>query len=422
VDQTDSSKPASAPRCGVLFMPHLDVLAHTGRCLLVARALRRESGMEVHFAGAGKYERLVREAGFKVHQLPEMSAAELVRESRRGRRWPFHSTGQVRPFVDAETQLLRRLQPRLVVFDHRYTAGISAEIARLARVSITNIWWTPWTAAGMGLAETHPLFARLPRLRFIRRFAWADRLGDYLASRMFRRWIKPYNIVRAEHALAPLESILDLFNGDAVILPDVSELAPSRELPPHAHRVGPLVWEPPGQLPAEVAEMEGFVYVSMGSSADPAVFDTVVEALRLLEGMPAVVTTGGVRSPAEFEHAPERMRFYDFLPGSLAARLASAVVCQGGIGTIYQALSAGKPLVGIPFMPEQEVYGIGAVARAGAGIALSPFDLTARTLADAVETVMRDARCRAAAEEISARIDLQRAPSAAAAVISELAG
>lgn len=415
----ENARPGSARHHPVLFMPHMDVLAHTGRSLLVAQALRA-GGAEAAFAGAGKYAGLVREAGFEIHDLPEMTANRLVAESRRGRRWPFHSAEQVRPFVAAELELLRRLQPALVVFDHRYTAGISAEIAGLKRVSITNIWWTPWDAAGMGLAETHPLFAGFPRLRFIRRFGWAESLGDYLASVMFRRWIKPYNIVRAEHGLPPLSSILDLFGGDAVILPDLPRLAPALDLPSHAHYVGPLVWEPPGELPAEVAGMHEFVYVSMGSSADPAVFDTVVEALKLLDGVPALVTTGGVRTPEEFAGAPGRIAFYNFLPGSAAARRASAVVCQGGIGTIYQALAAGKPLVGIPFMPEQEVYGIGAVAKAGAGIALSPFELTAQTLADAIETITAEGRYRQAARDLSKDIDLDEGPIKSAAIISEL--
>jgi UDP:flavonoid glycosyltransferase YjiC (YdhE family) len=403
----------------VLFMPHMDVLAHTGRSLLVAQALRAR-GAEAVFAGAGKYARLVREAGFEVHDLPEITANQLVAESRRGRRWPFHSPEQVRPFVAAEMQLLRRVQPALVVFDHRYTAGISAEIAGLKRVSITNIWWTPWDAAGMGLAETHPLFATFPRLRFIRRFGWADPLGDYLASVMFRRWTKPYNIVRAEHGLPPLASILDLFAGDAVILPDIPQLAPAHDLPPHAHYVGPLVWEPQGALPVEVDRMDEFVYVSMGSSADPGVFDKVVEALELLDGVPALVTTGGVRDPGEFARAPARIAFYDFLPGSAAALRASAVVCQGGIGTIYQALAAGKPLVGIPFMPEQEVCGIGTVAKAGAGIALSPLDLTAQKLAGAIETITAESRYRDAARNLSRDIDLAQGPVKSADIISGL--
>jgi len=414
--QTQASR---TPERRALFLPHLDVLAHTGRSLLVARELSAR-GWSVSFAGAGKYENLVTAAGLEVRALPEMAASELVRQSRRGRRWPFHSPEQVRPFVAAELKLLESLRPAVVVFDHRYTAGTSAEILRLPRASITNLWWTPYDATGMGLPETHPIFVSAPWLSFVRSFAWARAAGGRLTAALFARWAKPYNVVRAEYGLPPLSSILDLFAGDAVILPDTPQLTPARDLPANHHYVGPLVWEPAGELPQELRGISGYAYVTMGSSAAPRVFDVVVEALKLLD-VPAVVTTGGVRRASEFTGLPDRIRVYDFLPGSAAARNASVVVCQGGIGTIYQALAAGKPLVGIPFMPEQEVYGIGAVERIGAGVSVSARGITAAKLASAIGRVLSSPSYAQAAKAVSGNINLTAGPKTAADVIESLA-
>lgn len=414
--QGDSARERTA-----IFTPHLDVLAHTGRSVLVARELSRR-GWRVTFAGAGKYARIASEAGFEVRRLPEMPARELVSESLRGKRWPFHDEEQIRPFVEAETALFREVRPDAVVFDHHYTAGISAEIAEIPRISITNIWWTPYDATKMGLPETHPVFLAMPRLAFLRRIPGMQAAGNALARVMFARWARPYNAVRARYGLGPLESILDLFRGDAVILPDTPELAPAKNLPGNYHYVGPLVWEPAGNLPEELLESEEFVYVTMGSSADPAVYDAAVAAGRMLEGTRVVVTTGGVRSPEEFAGLPERVRVYDFLPGSAAAARASVVVCQGGIGTIYQALSAGKPVVAVPFMPEQEVYGARAVERAGAGVMVSPRGLTAERLAEAIREVESDPKYREAAERMSAGVDLESGPGKAADVVEAAAG
>ena len=141
-----------------------------------------------------------------------------------------------------------------------------------------------------------------------------------------------------------------------------------------------------------------------------------------LPGVRAVVTTGGVRSPGEFAGAPERISFYDFLPGSAAAAKSRLVVCQGGIGTIYQALAQGKPLLGVPFMPEQEVYGIGAVERLGAGMMVSPVCLTPARLAEAIDRVLADESFRRASERLSHSIDLSSGPGKAADVIEGVTG
>lgn len=402
-----------------LFLPHLDVLAHTGRSLLIAQRLR-DQGWEAIFAGAGRYQRLVSEAGFECRMLPEMSAPELVQESRRGSRWPFHDCEQIRPFIRAELDLYRAVSPDVVVFDHRYTAGTSAEIAEIRRIAVTNVSWTPYVRDGMGLAETHPLFNRAPSLRFLRRFGWANSVGDMLANSMFRAWIKPYNEIRQEHGLGPLGSILDLFSGDAVILPDTQALTSTRPMPGKYHMVGPLVWEPEGELPPELHGSTGFIYISMGSSADVGIFDTIIEALVQLPEASAVITTAGLRSLRDFDTLGERVKAYDFLSGSAAIKGCDLVVCQGGIGTIYQALSAGKPVVGIPFMPEQEVYGSTAVERAGAGVSLSPYELTPAALAHTIRRCLSDTSISRAARALSDEIDLSSGPSAAAKVIVEL--
>ena len=172
-------------------------------------------------------------------------------------------------------------------------------------------------------------------------------------------------------------------------------------------------------LPPELSSLTGYVYVTMGSSADPRVFDTAIAALKSLD-VPAVVTTGGVRPLSDFSGLPERIRLYDFLPGSAAAARASLVVCQGGIGTIYQSLAAGKPLIGIPFMPEQEVYGIDAVAKLGAGLSLSARGLTPQHLAEAITGVLNTPAYSAAARALAPRIDLAQGPVKAADVVEGL--
>ena len=73
------------------------------------------------------------------------------------------------------------------------------------------------------------------------------------------------------------------------------------------------------------------------------------------------------------------------------------VVCQGGNGTIYQALAAGVPIVGVPTMHDQDMN-LQRVVALGAGIQLSGLRFKPRHLAEAVTTILSDDRYRTAAQ------------------------
>jgi UDP:flavonoid glycosyltransferase YjiC (YdhE family) len=56
----------------------------------------------------------------------------------------------------------------------------------------------------------------------------------------------------------------------------------------------------------------------------------------------------------------------NYLPGMSAARIADLVVCNGGSATVYQALAAGTPVLGIPMNLDQYLM-MDYVRRVGAG-------------------------------------------------------
>jgi UDP:flavonoid glycosyltransferase YjiC (YdhE family) len=52
---------------------------------------------------------------------------------------------------------------------------------------------------------------------------------------------------------------------------------------------------------------------------------------------------------------PPNFHVDDFLPGIRIMEICHLVICHGGNGTIYQALSKGVPVIGIPTMHDQEI-------------------------------------------------------------------
>ena len=78
-----------------------------------------------------------------------------------------------------------------------------------------------------------------------------------------------------------------------------------------------------------------------------------------------------------------------FLDGDLVMEESDLVVCHGGNGTIYQALNHGKPIIGIPTIPDQR-FNMQRVEALGVGQSLSwgKFHNNPRVLFDAINAII----------------------------------
>jgi UDP:flavonoid glycosyltransferase YjiC (YdhE family) len=100
------------------------------------------------------------------------------------------------------------------------------------------------------------------------------------------------------------------------------------------------------------------------------------------------------------KNPPPNVHVVDMIPGDLAARKASVVVCNGGASTGYQALSEGTPIVGIPSNIDQLLAGT-AMCGAGVGVLLRAMTVTSAKVHAAVERVMREERFTQAAQRVA---------------------
>jgi UDP:flavonoid glycosyltransferase YjiC (YdhE family) len=99
------------------------------------------------------------------------------------------------------------------------------------------------------------------------------------------------------------------------------------------------------------------------------------------------------------------------LPGIQAAAVSDVVVCHGGSGTIYQALSQGVPVVGLVTNPDQMLVMRGVEA-AGAGLGLLARTATATSVAGAVRRMLAEPGFRESARILARRIEACDAPAA----------
>jgi hypothetical protein len=145
------------------------------------------------------------------------------------------------------------------------------------------------------------------------------------------------------------------------------------------------------------------VYVTFGSEVPRTdrFPDLYRQVLQELAGVPArvLLTIGTQRDPGELGPLPPNAHVEQWVDQEDVLPHAAAVVCHGGSGTVRATLSAGLPLVTIPFFADQPVNAR-RTEELGAGIVLDG----AAGLAEAVWEVLSQPAHRRAAEAVAAEV------------------
>jgi MGT family glycosyltransferase len=394
----------------ILVTPHLNNLAHTSRPLQIAKELRAR-GHRVNFAGEGVFAQIVTDAGFGVLPLVTLDRENTLRATREGHN-DWYTNATLRKHVDAELALLAREKPDMVISDFRPSISISCEQARVPLCAVLNASWTNYSA----VKERAPEHVQVTRI-----------IGRTLAS-AFLPWIKPlvmkqqnrrYAALRQERGLSKRVNILDTFTGDLNLLCDAVEYGPIKGAPSHFHHIGPIRWEPEVEAPwlDEVVSSKGkrkLIYITIGSTGKVESLPDLLSVFSEKDFVCVVSTAGLTTLP----HVAENVHVFDMVPASKLMPHVDALVCQGGNGSIYQALDAGVPIVGVPTMLDQEAN-LDRVEQLRVGVHLSGFTSTPTDVLRAVNAVVGgDYRQRA--EDFAQVLRRYDAPRAAADLIESI--
>jgi UDP:flavonoid glycosyltransferase YjiC (YdhE family) len=156
------------------------------------------------------------------------------------------------------------------------------------------------------------------------------------------------------------------------------------------------------------------VYVTFGSVTGgmpiaAAAYGAALEAVTGL-GVRVLLTVGHGTAVPSLGALPGNVHVEAWVPQADVLGDAAAVVCHGGSGTTFGALSAGVPLVMVPLFADQPVNAK-CVAAAGAGLLVEPDPgasvvdkigpAHARLIRAAIESVLADASYRRAAGRVA---------------------
>jgi MGT family glycosyltransferase len=390
----------------ILVMPDLNWLSHTTRTLQIAIELRN-NGFNVIYAGNGEYMKLPLENGFEVREIYSITHERVLAVSRSGR-LNWYNSSCADKCIQAELKLFDEIKPDIVFNDFRLTLSTSCEIAHIPLVVTLNAAWTNY----------YTIKIRCPEHFFLEKLV-GRKIGNYIIPYLkeFFAWYdaQPINRIRKKYGLVKKNNIWDIFAGDLNLLIDIPEYGPTNNLPNNFHYIGPMVWEPNIDLPEwynSIDRNKPCIYFTMGSTGYPKFFQEAIDLFGNTDYQ-CIITTAGM---AHFDSVPSNIYICDYAPGNEIMKIADLVVCHGGNGTIYQALSNGVPIIGIPTMHDQE-FNLDRVIELGAGIQLSELKYKPENLKKAIHNVLNNNQYRKNALKYAEILKSYNAPKKGAELI-----
>lgn len=373
----------------VLFVAEEASLAQVVRLVTLAGYLD-ESRYDIHFASATFPEMIFSGKTFARHIIHSLPPEQVVADTRRGRN-PY-GRRVLRRYIEDDFSLLSELKPDLVVGDLRLSLAVAAPLAGVPLASLVNAYWRPLkNRRGYPLPD-HPLSRRMGP-------AWAGRFFPIARPFVFRLFAAPLNHWRKFYGLRPLGSLPDALTfGDFVLYPDVPELTPLSREREEDHFLGPVLWAPSLAWREPQAAMgRKKIYVTIGSSGALESMPAVIGALRELPVHALVASAGRDLRVSEI---PPNVTLVPYAPGDKAAAWADAVVCNGGATTAYQALAAGKPVVGIPSNLDQHLS-MHAITASGAGRSVRSDRASSQTVKNALAQVLDEPQVTNSARQVA---------------------
>ncbi len=371
----------------ILLVAEAVTLAHVVRLVTLGDMLVQR-GWQVVLASDPRYAAMVGPQAFELIDIQSMPAAVFQKALAQGT--PIFDYPTLARYVVDELALYERVQPQCVVSDFRISLAVSARVARIPYVNVTNAYWSP-------LAKIR---------RIVPEFEWVKWVGVGPAQLGFNAFQRlgyfqhaiPVNRIRRQYGVATIggDFRAALMDGDITCFSDYPEVIPTAPLPASQSFIGPLLWSAAVTPPSwwddilERSAKPPLVYVSLGSSGPPGMLQTVLDGLA---GLPIEVVASAA-GKSEALRLPANARVADMLPGDQACAAADFVVCNGGSPGTYQAMVLGKPVIGIAANMDQ-FLNMAAVEDAGCGRMMRSRAVTVENIRQMAADVLSDSAMRA---------------------------
>lgn len=298
-----------------------------------------------------------------------------------------------------------------------------------------GIPWASMVLSPMSFFSVYdfPVLPPLPALvRLSRRSPAVARLL-YRASRAATHgWVEPVRSLRRELGLpAGGNPIFEGQHSPRLVLALFSRVLadPQEDWPPNVLVTGGVRYDagPDGDLPAALGEFldrgDPPLVFTLGSAAVGAAGSFYEESARaaLALGRRAVLVAGRYEENKPRIALPPSIMVAEYAPYSALFPRAAAIVHQGGIGTLHQALAAGKPMVVVPFAHDQPDNAY-RVERLGVARTIYPDDYRADRAARTLGALLEEEQVVRRAMDVGAIVRSEDGAIAAVSALESLLG
>ena len=272
-----------------------------------------------------------------------------------------------------------------------------------------------------------------PHARFL---TWVRKLGILpyravfrLARTRVRSWEEPLSSLRAELDLpdAPPALLEGQFSPALNLALFSAELAaPQRDWPLNTVQCGFARFDGAAPDEATRSSLEDFlaagdppIVFTLGSSAFAVAgnfWTSAIEAAKQLDRRVLLITG---EPAAQTPWVKGAVAAFAYLPYSLVFPRAAAIVHQGGIGTLAQALASGRPQLVLPIAFDQP-DNAARVVRLGAARSIAFRKANAEKLAAELGALLEDARYTERSREVGAKVASENGAARGADLIAAL--
>ena len=371
-----------------LFFP-FSLLSHYLRCVELADSINED--YTVMFADAGEYDHFIKQRGYVSFPCENYDPVEMIScASRFDFSW-INERSIERVFL-SQVACIEQLKPVIVVGDGVNTLKMAAEITGVKYVSLMNGYMTKYYSLVRDVPSSHPA-AKYSRKLPPRVYGSIIRMAEKLA---FRQVHRPFKKTRKKYCLRKLSLFPDEMEGDLNFILDLHELFPQKSLPHNYIQAGPLFHTGAGEEQDDnFGSDRPTILVSMGSSGSwnsiACLNDSCFSNYR-------IIAAGDHKRVLNGPH----ITHHSFVSGHAAWRDVQLVICHGGNGTIYQALSKEIPVLCRTHLFEQE-YNARRIEELGLGACFSGQTGTGelKEMADRWIYVKREGKLAAIAAKIN---------------------